>query len=116
MKKAIMSFVALCAIAVTSCNKETINIENKDKAVAAKNVFVVHNYTYEHARYAITYELNAKQEVVGLTGDVEPFRKLTLQLKQNPGSGFLLESQDEKNQTYGIRVFDSYLFSVLEPY
>lgn len=107
MKKGIIAFVALCAITATSCNKEVINIENRDKAAVRKNEFVQHNYTYGQQQYAITYELNNKYEVVGLTGDVEAFRKLTVELKQNPGFGFLLESQNEKNKTYGIRIFDS---------
>lgn len=107
MKKTIMAFVALCAIAVTGCNKEQINIENREKAAVVQNERVLHNYTYGEQHFAITYEMNNKYEVVGVSGDVERFRALTLQLKQTPGFGFLLETQDEKNQTYGIRIFDS---------
>lgn len=107
MKKTIMSFVALCAIVVTGCNKEQINIENKDNTAAAPNQLVHHNYTYGEQRFAITYELNSKFEVVNVSGDVDGFRALTQQLKQNGTAGFLLESQDEHTRSSSTRIFNT---------
>jgi hypothetical protein len=107
MKKVIVSFVALCAISVAGCKKETIIADNPSATTTAKNEFVVHNYIYDQKEYAITYELNSKHEVVSVGGDVEEFRNLTVQLKQNSNFGYLLESQDEANKTYNFRIFDS---------
>ncbi|MGL5890152.1 MAG: hypothetical protein ACRC3B_09715 [Bacteroidia bacterium] len=107
MKKVIVSFVALCAVAVAGCKKEPINVEKPQDVTTAKNAIVVHNYIYDRKEYAITYELNSKYEVVSVGGDVEEFRNLTVRLKQNPKFGYLLESQDEQTKTYNIRIFDS---------
>ena len=98
-----ISFAACTALVVSSCTKEEAIVTNE---LQEADIKITHNYTYKGETHSVDLMFNEENELKTCYGDVEAHMEL-FQEKDNAPSAFLVESINEDQTVFDIRIFDN---------